>query len=345
MRIVVSFLCLIISLYSCNQRPKAQDESWSSQDQVIEIIDTQGNNVRLDSAAQRVVCLFDPAIDIIYMLWAQDKLVGINMETYYDKELYDYYKHIDSRIANKELATPGSNDMLNIESAMALKPDLIIAQNLSPNVIKTLNSMGTAVYLSTSESYDHLMKEMEDIAVLLGKNDRGQQLINYAMDKTEQLQARSNNHKAKAPTKNAYFSWANGRIFSTAGRNSMMNDCLVLAGVDNVCPTDIDKPNINPETLIDWNPDMIVMWNDSPDLFYNKKELASVKAIQSKQIFNLIPMFYYNPHTFKALCVAAAINGWAYPDITVNVDDEINEIITTLYGDKVGNELLKYKNL
>lgn len=344
MRIVFSFFCLLsLTVCACLQLPKQQDGSNSRH--VIHLTDSQGNTVVLDSAAQRVVCLFDPSVDIIYMLGAQDKLVGINMETYFDKELYDYYKHIDLRIANKELATPGSNDMLNMESVIALMPDLVIAQNLSPSVIKTLNSMGAAVYLSSSESYDDLMKEMEDISIMLGKEDRGQQLIHYAMDKTDQLQERATAHQAKEPTKNAYFSWANGRIFSTAGRNSMMNDCLVLAGVENVCPTDIDKPNINPETLIAWNPDMIVMWNDSPALFYDKKELTGVKAIQSKQIFNLIPMFYYNPHTFKALCVATAINGWAYPDTTVNVEDEIRDIITTLYGDTVGNQLMKYKKL
>lgn len=336
---IINLLLLLFLFANCSQNNKIKvaDKGKSR----IEIQDRQGNQVVLDSIPERVVCLFDPSIDVIYMLGAQDKLVGINAETYFDKELYDYYKHIDPRIANQDLATPGSNEMVNIEGVIALKPELLITQNLSSNVISTLNNMGIAVYLASAESYDDLVQEMKDLSVLLGKEERGEHLVQYAQAKAEDLKRRSNT-EANGHKKKVYFTWANGRIFSTAGRKSMMNDCLVLAGVENACPTDIDKPNINPETLITWNPDMIVMWNDSPDLFYNKKELASIKAIQDKQIFNLMPMFYYNPHTFKALSAAAAINGWAYPDNNVNVTDEVKDIIMNLYGEQMGTELLKY---
>lgn len=339
MRITISFIFLLFLFSTCSQ--KHTNKRGENKGGQIEVIDRQGNQVVLDTVPERVICLFDPSIDVMYMLQAQDKLVGINAETYFDKELFDYYKHIDTRIANKELASPGSNEMLNIERVIALKPQLVIAQNISSSVIKTLNSMGIAVYLASSESYIDLMQEMEDLAKLLGKEERGQQLIQYAKTKEEELKGRVKS-QVEEDKKMAYFSWANGRIFSTAGRKSMMNDCLVLAGVENVCPTDIDKPNINPETLITWNPDMIVMWNDSPNLFYNKTELAAITAIKDKQIFNLMPMFYYNPHTFKALCAAAAINGWAYPNPDVNVKDEVKDIILNLYGDQTGNELLKY---
>lgn len=341
MRILCCFLVLLsLGSYSCTQKKNKEEGEKTSQS--IEVVDTQGNKVILDSIPERVVCLFDPSVDVIYMLQAQDKLVGIGAETYFDKEIFDYFKRIDPRIANKEIATPGSNEMLNIESVIALRPDLVIAQNVSPSVINTLNGMGIPVYLASSQSYDNLMQEMKDISVMLGKEQRGEELIQYTKDKVDKLKERVAARQPQEDKTKAYFSWANGRVFSTAGRNSMMNDCLVLAGVENACPSDIDKPNINPETLIEWNPDLIVMWNDSPDLFYNRKELSNVKAIHNKQIFNLMPMFYYNPHTFKALCAATAINGWAYPEENVNVTDEVKDVIIKLYGEENGNELIKY---
>lgn len=336
MKNIISFLFILILITGCS------NIKTKSSSKAIVLTDTQGNEVTLDSTAQRVVCLFDPSVDVVYMLQAEDKLVGIPAETYHDRELYDYYKHIDSRIFNKELAIPGSNELTNIESLIALKPDLVIAQQLSPSTITTLNNMGIAVYLSTSESYDNLMKEMSDISVMLGKKERGDQLVAYAKDKASELAQRAAQHSPQGEHKTVYFTWANGRIFSTAGRNSMMNNCLELAGVENACPSAIDKPNINPETLISWNPDMIVMWNDSPDLFYNKKELSTVKAINQKQIFNLMPMFYYNPHTFKSLCAAVAINNWAYSD---NKDDALNEtkeILLELYGKETGEKLIEH---
>lgn len=329
------FVVFLASCSNSNQPNQKQGDASA-----ITVTDIQGNEVELSKPAERIVCLFDPSVDVIYMLQAQNQLVGIPAETYFDAELYDYYKHIDPRILNKELATPGSNELANIESIIQLNPDLIIAQQLPQSTIKTLQSMNIPVYIAAAAKYEDLMKEMKDISLLVGKEERGKQLISYAENKLADLQKKAYAQK-ETKRKSVYFTWANGKIFSTTGRNSMMNDCLVIAGVENACPSEIDKPNINPETLIEWNPDMIVMWNDSPNLFYNKKELAAVKAIQTKQIHNLVPMFFYNPHTFKSLCAAVAINSWAYAKEDSSNKNEIKEVLLELYGKENGEKLLK----
>lgn len=338
MRIVFIFLSLI-ALTCCNNQGSNDKKSDSAS--VISVTDIQGNEINLSKPAEKIVCLFDPSVDVIYMLQAQDKLVGIPAETYFDSELYDYYKHIDSRILNKELATPGSNELASLESIIQLNPDLVIAQQLPESVVKTLQGMNIPVYIAAAARYEDLVKEMKDISILTGKAERGEELIAYAKNKIKDLQERTDS-QGDSQHKTVYFTWANGRIFSTAGRSSMMNDCLDLAGVENACPFEMDKPNINPETLIGWNPDMIVMWNDSPDLFYNKKELGGVTAIREKQIHNLMPMFFYNPHTFKSLCAAVAIHNWAYASKGLDGANEIKEILAELYGTETSEKLIKY---
>lgn len=336
MRLLYLFIGMIF-VTSCSSSTDKRSENTKE----ISVTDIQGNEIQISKPAERIVCLFDPSVDVIYMLQAQDKLVGIPAETYFDNELYDYYKHIDSRILNKQLATPGSNELANLESIIQLNPDLVIAQQLPESIVRTLQQMNIPVYIAAAARYDDLKKEMKDISLLIGKEERGKQLITYAENKIKELDERTSSKKDSLP-KTVYFTWANGRIFSTTGRNSMMNDCLDLAGVENVCPSEIDKPNINPETLIEWNPDMIVMWNDSPDLFYNKKELNGITAIQQKQIHNLIPMFFYNPHTFKSLCAAVAINNWAYGSEDKDSKEETKKILLELYGENTGTELIKY---
>ncbi|TWP25221.1 ABC transporter substrate-binding protein [Apibacter muscae] len=331
-------LFALILLNGCN----SNQEKLENQDKnFITLTDTQGNHVTLLKPAQKVVCLFDPSVDVIYMLQKEETLVGIPAELYFDKELYNYFKLLDKRIEAKLLSTPGSNDLANIESIVALKPDLVIAKNLTASTIQTLKSMQIPVYLSSSDTNKNLIKEMRDISIMLGNEKRGEELIAYAKSKAKELQSKAD-LLSEGKRKTAYFSWANGRIFTTTGVESMMNNCLDLAGVNNVCSTKIDKMNVNPETLIQWNPDMIVMWNDSPNLFYEKPELASITAIKDKQVYNLMPMFFYSPHTFKALCAATAINNWAYThDKNLELKD-LKEIILKLYGEKNGTELMKY---
>ena len=324
---------IAVLLISCSAKKESNSEN------TIVLEDTKGNKVELKDTAKKVVCLFDPSIDVIFMLQKQEALIGVNAELYYDNELYDYYKLMDTRVENKTLATPGSNDMANVESIVALSPDLVIAQQLSPSIINTLNSMGIAVYLSSSDTYENLKKEMKDIAIMLGAEERGNELLAYA-DVEEKNILDKSKQDATHTKKLVYFSWANGRIFTTTGRNSMMNNCLELADVQNICPTHIDNMTINPETLVKWNPDMIVMWNDSPNLFYDKSELQSITAIKEKQIYNLMPMFFYNPHTLKALCAAVMINSWAYANAENNSSmEKVKEIIIKLYGNEMGTKL------
>lgn len=331
---IIGLFCLALFTASCGKKQTRTQEEKNK----IEVTDTKGNIVTLNKAAERIVCLFDPSVDLLQMLGAADKLVGIPIETYMDSELYNPLSLIDDRIKAKSIKTPGSNELQQIEEIISLKPDLLIVQGLNEGMVRTLNNMGIAVYMVTSESKENLFQELKDISVLTGTEKRGEELAAFAKEKFDGLEAEAN-ARPENEQKVVYFTWANGRIFSTAGRSSMMNDCLIYSGTVNACTSPIDQPNINPETLVTWNPDMIVMWNDDPELFYAKKELASVKAIKNKAIYNLMPMFFYNPHTLKSMCASIAIKEWAYGD-PAKAKEMTMEIIKVLYGEEKGEKLL-----
>ncbi len=56
-----------------------------------------------------------------------------------------------------------------------------------------------------------------------------------------------------------------------------------------------------------------------------------------------MPMFYYNPHTLKALLTTLKINFWAYGELTQeDLGKEVEDILQTLYGKDKGGKL--YKN-
>jgi iron complex transport system substrate-binding protein len=322
---------MVMLAYGCNN---AGDKVAA--EGAIVVTDVKGNQVVLNKPAARIVALFDPAVDALFMLQVQDRLVGIPAETYADAELFEPYKFIDDRIAKRQIATPGSNETANLEGIIQLQPDLVIAQNMNEGAIKVLKQNNIAVYLMAAEKYDQVMKEVKDLAVLTGREQRGEELIGFVQTEFGKMQEAAQKRPA-AEKKRVYFAWANGRIFSTAGRSSSMHSVLEFAGVENVCTTAIDQPNINPETLIGWNPDMVVMWNDSPSLFYNKQELAGIAAVQERQIYNLMPMFFYNPHTLKSLNATVTINQWAYG---TDNRDFVKEFTKKLYGEAIGLKLI-----
>lgn len=330
----VTLLFCLLSLFSvmisCSKKEKTPA--------AITLTDTQGNTVKLEKPAQRIVVLYEPLLETVYMLQKQETLVGIPSKIYTDADNHTAYAIMDTRIAEKKIATPGDMESANLESIVAINPDLVIAYQLSPNVISSLNDMGIAVYMGKSETYQDIEKEIKDLALLLDAQERAEALVSFAKKEFE-IMAQA--VKDVTP-KSAYFSWANGRIYTTTGQTSMMHECLVFAGVKNVCTSEMDQANINPETLASWNPDVIFMWNDSPSLFYQNPQLSGVNAIKNKQIYTLMPMHYFNPHTLKALLTTLYMQSWAYQmhseDILLQ---KSKEYLVFLYGAKTGNALFQ----
>lgn len=287
----------------------------------------------------RIVCLFDPLMDAIYMLGEQHKLIGIPSEVYSDKELFIPYSLLDERIKTKAIPTPGTNSAVNLESVISLKPDLLIVQQISPSTKKTIESFGITVYQGSSNNLEEIKKELVDLGQLLGKEDRAIELLDFM-----KLELDSIRQKYKAGTgkrKSVYFSWANGKIFSTAGTNSIMHSCLEFAEVVNVCKSPMDQTNVNPELLVLWNPDIIIMWNDSAENFYSRDDLANITAVKNKSIYNLLPMFFYNPHTLKFLCTSVFIHTYAYEENTFTSKQKVMDICNSLYGSKLVERIKK----
>lgn len=325
--IAILFITGTFLLSGCANRGSTDPEKKKA----ISVKDALGQAIELDQPVERIVCLYEPALDALYMLNAEAKIVGIFNGIYTSEELYPYYAKLDDRIQQKQLSVPGNNGDGNIESIMMLNPDIVILQAAQEELATALRSVGVKVYTANVEKYNEVFQTMRDLAMLTGKEERAHELVTYVENEYATMKSRASTITTK---KKAYFSWAHGRIFSTAGRNSMMNFCLEIAGVENACPFELDQPNINPETLVDWNPDLIIMWNDSPHEFYKRKELSEVSAVRNKQIYNLLPMFFYNPHTLKSLSTAVSIHNWAYPSPEVNVKHQVESILLKLYGEK-----------
>ncbi|MGJ1438577.1 ABC transporter substrate-binding protein [Sphingobacterium multivorum] len=303
----------------------------------ITVIDAQEHTISLNKVAERIVCLYEPGLDALYMLQAESKLVGLFSDVYESNDLFPFYAKMDRRIEKKELPIVGAGNQANVESVVALNPDLVIVHAGQESLVNALRNAGLQVYAVKAELQGEVFKTIQDISILTGTEARGLELRQYVVAEIDRLKEGAAAVKEK---RRVYFTWAYGRIFSTTGTNSMMHTCLEMAGVQNVCPFELDQPNINAETLIGWNPDMIVMWNDSPDLFYQRHEFNTIHAVKEKQIFNLLPMFIYNPHTLKALCTATAIHHWAYFTAEFNHKQRIVEVISRLYGKEKADRMI-----
>lgn len=306
-----------------------------AKDYAISVTDFRGKTLNFKKPVSRIVCLIESALSGLYMLGQHDKIVAIP-KVVYDGEVYKYYASIDSRISQKTLPSPGNWDFVSIESVVALKPDLVIIWSNQQEAIKSLEDRGIAVYGVFLSGIEDVYKEITDLGMLTGSVERAKGLIDYTKREIALI-----NKKIKAipedKRKTVYFMWAQG-ILETSCKGSTVDDLIRLAGARNVCTLpNTEHTRINLETLIRWNPDIIVLWvNDkkSPDDILKDGQLKTLRAIKTRQVYELPEVFLTDLWTLKFIYAVKLLSKWAYPDYFKDIDlvSEKTKMLQRFYG-------------
>ena len=334
---LILLACLALS--ACSHKP-AEVVKAKKQQGMICVVDSSNAEVCIPQTAQRVVSLFESALDGLYMLNQGHKVVGIPAEVYLQPLLFGAYSKLDARIAVKSIPTPSQGaNATNIESLMLLKPDLVIIGSGQTQTVDLLKQFRIPVYIMESSTYDQVKEELYEVAILTGAEQRAKSLLIFS----DQVIAYVAEKTARQPNKQSiYYAWSGGRIFSTSGRKSITNDFIELAGAYNIVTTETSQPNVNPETLIEWNPDNIVLWNTNPELIYQRKELQDLSVVKQQKVFNLTPAFIYNPHTIKIIMTAIYLNQSIYPEHSDLPVAELQlKILSELYGEHIAKAFMQ----
>lgn len=322
---ILTLLIFLQLFLSCSQG----NEPISDNVNQVTAIDSRGKEIKLDHPATRVIALYESIVDDVFMLNAQDKLVGIPQQIYLNEDTYNFLSKYDSRFANKEIATPtfggGSS---NVEGIVGLQPDLVITFSNDMEAIEQLEALGIAVFTISSKDETGIIDELEGMATLMGKSDRAQEIISYVNKEVEDMK-----RETFADPKKVYYAWSKGRVLSTSGKGTLMDMAITLAGAENVCPLDLEAPNVGAEILYKWNPNLIILWNSSANDVYSLSELASLPAVINKEVKVMKPSIYFDPHTVKFILFAKQVRNWCYPEIydTKTFDEDLKNALTLFY--------------
>jgi iron complex transport system substrate-binding protein len=138
--------------------------------------------------------------------------------------------------------------------------------------------------------------------------------------------------------------WNQG-LLETAGTTSTVNELIEIAGARNSCRTSQEHVIINKESLLDWNPDVIVMWYNplkSTDDIVKLSEIQYINAIKYKQVYELPSVFLCDLWTLKFPYAVKLLAKWCYPELTesLNMNTEKQKMLVGLYGEK-GEKLIE----
>ncbi|PWR71325.1 ABC transporter substrate-binding protein [Methanospirillum lacunae] len=268
------------------------------------VTDMAGRTVTLPASIDNILALYGPAYEKIVILDAEDK---IGMCADYHKTHASWahviYKHLDSLPSFSNPSNP------NVEDILKENPDVVFYFGNDKNTQK-MESLGIPVVCSTGNTTK--LESLKDSLRLYGKvlgseaTERAEEYCTYFDEKLKNVLSKTSSIADKDKPK-VYVT--SGIPLRTRSINSVMGDTVTKAGGDYVAKDIVNATaTINPEQLVAWNPDIIII-DHAPDLpdpsasstsntpnaqavkeeFMSKPEFQNINAVKNKQVY-ICPM-------------------------------------------------------
>jgi ABC-type Fe3+-hydroxamate transport system substrate-binding protein len=192
--------------------------------------------------AKRVISLAPSITENLYLIGAQNKLVGCT--SFCTLAIADGKEQI------------GSTVDVNIEKILMLQPDLVLAMLLTkPQDIETMRKLGIKVeVIPTPRNFSEICSQTIEIAKLVGCENAAKEIVQKSKLTVDSLKQKSGQHRKKLKI---FFQLGANPIF-TVLENTFMNDFILLCNGENIA-NGLTKGSVTRESVLMKNPDVIIV--------------------------------------------------------------------------------------
>lgn len=240
---------------------------WLQSAQAVTVLDDRQQKVPITQAPQRIVSLLPSLTETVCALNHCHKLVGL-----------DRYSNWPESV--KTLPRVGGGLDPNIESIVALKPDLVLAAG-STRGVDRLQALGLTVLRLEPRNHADAQRVLRTVAQALhvstADSDRVWQNIQAG------VQAAVQSLSPAARQQRVYV-----EVSPTpygASESSFMGETLTRMGVANILPASMGPfPQVNPEWVVQARPDVIMAGDSSRASLLQRPGWARLKAMQGQRL-------------------------------------------------------------
>ena len=316
----------------------------------ITITDHADREVEVPAEINRIVVadIYPMASVLTVFLGSAKKLVGIDpvcmsaAESGLLGELFPEILDADTSFMN------GAD--LNVESLLALEPDVVFCSAGNSELISTLeNAQIPAVGISPSKWDYDILETYDQWTALLSQmfpenSNKSEEISAYSKEVYEQVQEMVKDIPQEEKKKVLFLFQYDDQQMVTSGKHFFGQFWSDAVGALNAAEEiEVDNSNavINMEQVYQWNPDVIIITNFTPtqpeDLYHNAvggDDWSTVKAVQDKQVYKM-PLGTYRSYTPSADTPVTLY--WmaktVYPDLFPDLDitKEVKDYYQDLY--------------
>ena len=218
----------------------------------------------------RIVVLDPATVEMIYMLGAEDKIVGVaNLER---SKVWP-----EEKVA--KLESVGTFMKPSLEKIIALKPDLVITSALTDdNLNNGLKSNNIEAKRIQANSIEEIFTNFMEVAKMLGKENEANKIIAEKRAKLEEIK------KIATGNKKGLFVMSASPLM-VFGNDNLPNDIMKLLNIKNIAENQKGRnPIVTPEFIMKENPDIIITLLPNPSqIVAANPELKNVNAIKNSK--------------------------------------------------------------
>ncbi len=244
----------------------------------IVVQDAVGNIIRLSQPAKRIISLAPHNTENLFAAGAGAILVGAT-------------SYSDYPAAAKKVPRVGGYTGLDLETIIALKPDLILAWESGNRKedIERLRSLGFTLYLSEPHQLEDIATEIEALGKLAGSTTTARKFAKQYRNRLQQLRQR---YRGAKPVRVFYEIWH--RPLITINGKQLISKALALCGGSNVfAKLSTLAPTISIEAVLAANPDAIITSAKSAqqngEWIKNWRSWPQLKAVARSNLYFVSP--------------------------------------------------------
>ena len=256
----------ILFLFGCKS-PK-QTES----DVFFKWKDSYNRHIELSKAPERIVSISPAITEVMYLVGAQNKLVGISDFCMYPPE-------------TAKITKIGGMHNINFEVLLSLHPDVVlIGSMISQKDVDAIEKMGIPVVCIVEEkSMEGMADMMEVIGRITQCEEKASSEASNWRDKIDGI--RQENAQDSTTRKKVYYVVGFGDAGDfTAPKDTHINEIIELAGCENVGKK-LSTWNISREVLFEANPDIILIRKEDKEAFCNQYPYTLLPAVKENRVY------------------------------------------------------------
>jgi iron complex transport system substrate-binding protein len=254
----------------------------------VSVNDDAGAVVRLSRPARRIVTLAQHLAETLIAAGAGDRLVGT-------VDFSDYPE------AAARVARVGGYSRIDLETVVALKPDLVVAwqSGNAPADIDKLRGLGFPVYLSQPDRPEDIAREIERLGRLAGTPAAANEA---ARDFRTRLAGLKRQYGERPVVRTFYEIWK--QPLSTVGGRQIISSVIRLCGGENVFgKLKAIAPVVSVEAVVAADPEAIIasgMDEARPEWLDDWKRWPALTAVARDNLF-FVPPDLIQRHTPRLL--------------------------------------------